>query len=84
LKGDKTLVSFTRKKMKKSVDNFINLIQDAKKTHFRQKNLKIDEYVPTEIQKSNFLWMYRSNQITQEEYEDLVKQLDNLRIIKGE
>jgi len=84
LEGRQNLSFFYSKEDEETVDNFINLIQDAKKTHFRQKNLKIDEYVPTEIQKSNFLWMYRSNQITKEEYEDLVKQLDNLRIIKGE
>jgi len=84
LKGNKILAFFYSKDDEETVDNFIHLLQDAKKNHFRQKNLKIDECVPTEIQKSNFLWLYRSNQITKEEYEDLIEQVENLRIIKGE
>ncbi|MCB0381197.1 MAG: hypothetical protein KDD24_08065 [Flavobacteriales bacterium] len=84
LEGKQNLSFFYSKDDEETVDNFIHLLQDAKKNHFRQKNLKIDECVPTEIQKSNFLWLYRSNQITKEEYEDLITQLDNLRIIKGD
>lgn len=84
LEGKQNLSFYYSKDDEETVDNFINLLQEAKKNHFRQKNLKIDECVPTEIQRSNFLWMYRSNQITKEEYEDLIAQLENLRIIKGE
>lgn len=84
LEGKQNLSFFYSKDDEETIDNFIHLLQDAKKNHFRQKNLKIDECVPTEIQKSNFLWLYRSNQITKEEYEDLITQLDNLRIIKGD
>jgi hypothetical protein len=84
LEGKQNLSFFYSKDDEETVDNFIHLLQDAKKNHFRQKNLKIDECVPTEIQKSNFLWLYRSNQITKEEYEDLIEQVENLRIIKGE
>jgi len=84
LEGKQNLSFFYSKDDEETVDNFIHLLQEAKKNHFRQKNLKIDECVPTEIQKSNFLWMYRSNQITKEEYEDLIAQLENLRIIRGE
>jgi len=84
IKGNTTISFFYRKNEKEVVDDFIELIRKAKKLHFRTTFLKIDDHIPTEQQKQTFLWLYQTNQIDKKEYEDILNELENLRIIKGE
>lgn len=84
IKGNATISFFYRKGEKELVDEFIERIKKAKKVHFRNTFLKIDEHIPTEEQKQTFSWMYQTKQIDKNEYEDMLKELENIRIIKGE
>lgn len=84
IKGNSTISFLYRKDEKIIVDEFIESIKKAKKWHFRNTFLKIDEHIPTEQQKQTFLWLYQTNQIEKNEYENMLKELENIRIIKGE
>lgn len=84
LKGKTTISFLYRNKEKEVVDEFIDMLKTAKQQYFRKTYLKIDEYIPTEQQKQTFLWLYQTNQIGKKEYEDMLNELENIRIIKGE
>ena len=84
IKGVATISFFYRKGEEAVVDEFISKIKVAKRNHFRNIYLKIDEHIPTEQQKETFLYLYQNKQISQAEYEQVLKELENLRIIKGE
>jgi hypothetical protein len=84
IKGNTTISFLYRNKEKEVVDDFIDMIKKAKQQHFRNTYLKIDEHIPTEQQKQTFLWLYQTNQIDKKEYEDMLNELENIRIIKGE
>lgn len=84
IRGNTTISFFYRKNDKEVVDEFIEMIKKEKNRYFKKTYLKIDEYIPTEQQKQTFLWLYQTNQIDKKEYEQMLNELDNIRIIKGE
>ncbi len=84
IKGNSTLSFSYRKKEQTEVDEFIGLIKIAKKNYFRSTYLKIDKYIPIQQQKQTFLWLYQTKQIDKAEYENMLEELENIRIIKGE
>ncbi len=84
ISGVKHLAFFYRNKEMSLVDKFIERIKGRKEAYFRRNFMKIDELLPVDMQKQQFLWYYQNGQITNEEYEEILAELDALRIIKGE
>ncbi len=73
---DGSLPFYYGNKEKNKVDEFIKSILDQKKQYFRKNHMIIDSITPTENLKSTFLWMKESKYISEEELENLIKQLE--------
>ncbi len=62
---------------------FINELKAKQRDYIRKKYMEIDEYLPHESLRNNFIWLYESNYIDRQELQDLFDKLDKKVIIKG-
>lgn len=83
LESNKPLNFIYTKKTSKEVDKFINQIKSKQKEYLRKKFFKVDPIIPFETQKSRILWLYETELISAIEYEQILTELENNRLIKG-
>jgi len=83
LKGEISIVFDYFTKKQEQVDQFINELKEKQRNYIRGKYMEIDEYLPQESQRNNFIWLYESNYIDRQELQELLDRLDKKVIIKG-
>ncbi len=84
IKGIQSIVFSYKKKQQKEVNEFIKKLKEVKSQYILNEIAIVDDLIPIDNQKFNFLYLYESNQISRQEYENLLEELEKLRIIKGE
>lgn len=84
LESNKPLNFIYTKKTTKEVDEFIYQIKAKQKEYLRKKYFKVDPIIPFETQKNRILWLYETELISAIEYEQIMTELENNRLIKGE
>jgi hypothetical protein len=84
LDGEQSISFHYRETDKPVVDEFIETLRKSRRNFIRKKYATIDEYIPIETQQDSLLWMYQNKHIEKGEYERLLQELNDLRLIRGD
>ncbi|NMM47837.1 hypothetical protein [Marinigracilibium pacificum] len=83
LQGMHNIFFFYNKKDQLEVDKFINTLKTTQRKYIRNKYMKIDDYSPKETLEQTISWLYERNFISNNEFEGLLSELRNRKIIDG-
>lgn len=84
LVGEQTINFYYRETDQTIVDQFVETLRKTRRNYIRHKYATIDEYIPIETQQDSLLWMYQNKHIEKGEYERLLQELNDLRLIRGD
>jgi hypothetical protein len=85
LHGEQIYLPFIySKKTKHEVDVFIQTILSVRRSYYREKFMNLDRNLDDMMHKMNLRWLLNSEMISDEEYNELMTELENRRIIRGD